>query len=151
MVSDMTRASAAVIIAAGLGAGLSASAPALREAGFLPADVVAPAPTELVYTIINMTEDLDARAACPLDLAKAREHAEAGLTQANLKPVYSPIAGGPDVITHEVSTDQTCLWTATTYFAGTVTQPQSDLPDAAYSSLEQAGRNVRLVHEIGIR
>jgi hypothetical protein len=151
MKSDLTRAIAAVLLAAGLGAGLSTSAPALREAGYLPAAIPAPAPTELVYTIINMTEDLDARAACPLDLAKAREQAEAGLIDDSLKPVYSPIAGGPDVITHEIFTDVSCKWTATTYFAGTITQPLSDGAGAAYSSLEQAGRNVRLVHEIGIR
>ena len=75
MTSDWQRALAALFLTAGLGAGLTGFAPELRENGLLPA----PQPeTELLYSIVNLTEDIHARTACPLDLAAARARVEAG-------------------------------------------------------------------------
>jgi len=148
--SDGLRAFGAVLVSVCLGAGLVHAAPQLREAGFLPAATLTPAISEpqqeLVYAIINMTEEMDARMACPLDLGLARSRVEAGLKDKAVHPVYSPIAQGPDVLTHEISarlnTEKSeCLWTTVTLYAGRLNQPHHDLPDMAYSSLEMASRN----------
>ena len=151
MNSDGLRAIGAVLVSACLGMGLVHAAPELRNAGFLPettTGISAPEPQrELVYAIINMTEEMDARMACPLDIDTARLRVEAGLQGQAIKPVYSPVAEGPDVLTHEISarlnrTANECLWTVVTLYAGLQTQPHHDLPDIAYSSLEAASRNI---------
>jgi len=151
MNSDVFRAMGAVLVSAGLGVGLVQAAPELRKAGLLPEAATAISssvpPRELVYAIINMTEEMDARTACPLDMDIARLRVETGLQSHAVKPVYSPVAEGPDVLTHEISAQldtagTRCLWTAVTLYAGTQNQPHHDLPNIAYSSLEAASRNI---------
>jgi hypothetical protein len=130
MQSDLTRAIVIVVIATASGAGLVHAAPELREAGLLPAAQPAP---ELVYTILNLTDDMQAITACPIDLAETQRLAETALRRQRVRPVYSPIAGGPDVLTHEIAANFTsgeCQWTAQTVFRG---QTYSDLSEAAQS------------------
>lgn len=146
MRSDWRRALAALLLTTGLAAGLAGFAPELRENGLLPA----PQPeTELLYSIVNLTEDLHARTACPLDLAAARARVEAGLRAQALKPVFSPIAEGPGVLMQEVaaqrvaSVDGTvCGWTANAAFNGRRGPVRRDRDGHSYSSLEAASRDV---------
>ena len=110
MTSDWQRALAALFLTAGLGAGLTGFAPELRENGLLPA----PQPeTELLYSIVNLTEDIHARTACPLDLAAAR-------------------ARGGTV----------CGWTASAALNGRRGPVRHDRDGHSYSSLEAASRDV---------
>lgn len=118
MRSDVFRASSAVLLAALGGAGLVQAAPGLRDAGVLPA----PAPArEIVYTVINLTESFDAHSACPLDIETMRAGTAEELAGARVVPVYSPIADGPDVLTHEVEArleDGHCRWEARFLYQG---------------------------------
>ena len=148
MKSDWQRALAVLVIAGGLGAGLAGFAPELRQAGFAPAPQPA-AETELLYSIVNLTEDLGARSACPLDLAAARARVEAGLRAHALKPVFSPIAEGPDVMTQEIAAQHiaaasgtVCDWSASAYFNGRRGPLRRDQAGHSYSSLEAASRDV---------
>lgn len=146
MKSDWRRALTALLLTAGLGAGLTGFAPELREKGLLPA---AQPETELLYSIVNLTEDLHARTACPLDLAAARARVEAGLRAQALKPVFSPIAEGPGVLMQEVAArpisagDGTvCGWTASAALNGRRGPVRHDRDGHSYSSLEAASRDV---------
>lgn len=148
MKSDWHRALAAVLLTTGLGAGLAGFAPELRDSGLIPAPRPA-AETELVYSIVNLTEDLGARSACPLDLAAARARVEAGLRAHALKPVFSPIAEGPGVLTQEVAAQRlsagdgtVCGWTANAAFNGRRGPVRRDREGQSYSSLEAASRDV---------
>ena len=148
MKTDWQRALAALLLAAGLGTGLAGFAPELREAGFVPAPQ-ASGETELLYSIVNLTEDLGARSACPLDLAAARARVEAGLRAHALKPVFSPIAEGPGVLTQEIAAQRiaagngtVCGWTASASFNGRRGPVRRDLDGHSYSSLEAASRDV---------
>jgi len=150
--SDLIRATGVLGVALAAGIALAAYAPALREAGILPpagarADIERP---ELVYTIINVTESLSARQACPLDLDLARPRIETRLAGSGVIPVFSPIAEGPDVLTHEVmadtarssSTMQTCQWTALALLEGQRTALHRDQGGAALSSLDAVAHDV---------
>ncbi|WP_417481616.1 hypothetical protein [Maricaulis sp.] len=148
MNSDWQRALAALLLATGLGAGLAGFAPELHETGLIPRPRPV-AETELVYSIVNLTEDMDARTACPLDLAAARARIEAGLRAHALKPVFSPIAEGPGVLTQEVAAqpisagDATvCGWTASVSLNGRRGPLRRDREGQSYSSLEAASRDV---------
>jgi hypothetical protein len=148
MKSDWQRALAALLLSAGLATGLAGFAPELRETGLLPPPR-APEETELLYSIVNLTEDLGARSACPLDLAAARARVEAGLRAHALKPVFSPIAEGPGVLTQEVAAQRitaesgtVCGWTASAYFTGRRGPLRRDRSGHSYSSLEAASRDV---------
>lgn len=148
MKSDWQRALAALLLSAGLGTGLAGFAPELRETGLLPPPHAA-TETELLYSIVNLTEDLGARSACPLDLVAARARVEAGLRAHALKPVFSPIAEGPGVLTQEVAAQRipadsgtVCGWTASAYFNGRRGPLRRDRDGHSYSSLEAASRDV---------
>lgn len=116
--------------------------PELRAAGILPE----PAPQrDVVYTFINITDDFATRQACPLDLVAARRKVESGLG-ASVRPVYSPIADGPDILVHEVEAvqrDGDCQWSSTVLIGGMLDGPHDDRPDASLSSLEEASRSAR--------
>jgi hypothetical protein len=140
--SDAVRAAAALIFAAGTAAAVVGYAPELRASGLLP---VAAEPPELVYTLINVTDELAARQACPLDLDVAKRRVEAGLGR-DVRPVYSPIAEGADVLVHEVSArldGSDCVWSAHTFLSDFETGPHADTPDADFSGLERASRQAR--------
>lgn len=148
MKSDWQRALTALFLAAGLGIGLAGFAPELRATGLVPPPRAA-AETELLYSIVNITEDLSARSACPLDLAAARVRIEAGLRAHALKPVFSPIAEGPGVLTQEVAAQRiaagsgtVCGWTASAHFNGRRGPVRRDQAGHSYSSLEAASRDV---------
>lgn len=147
MISDRVRALGALLGAAAFGTGFIVFAPQLRQAGILPP----PAQTEpeLLYSIVNLTEDLNARSACPLDLAAARARVEAGLRAHALKPVFSPIAEGPGVLTQEIAAQRiaaasgtVCDWSANAYFNGRRGPLRRDQAGHSYSSLEAASRDV---------
>jgi hypothetical protein len=147
MISDWQRALAALLIAAGLGSGLANLAPELREAGLLPSQT--PTKSELLYSIVNITEDFEARSACPLDLEAARARIEAGLRAQALQPVFSPIAEGPGVLTQEIAAQpiaadsgMVCGWTASASFNGQRGPVRHDRDGHSYSSLEAASRDV---------
>jgi hypothetical protein len=128
MRSDLFRATTLVVVTIASGAGLVHAAPDLREAGLLPTGDSGP---ELVYTILNLTEDMQAIGACPIDLTEAQRATEIVLRRERLRPVYSPIAGGPDVLTQEFAASLAtgeCEWTAQTVFQG---QTYASLRDAA--------------------
>ncbi|WP_300528848.1 hypothetical protein [Maricaulis sp.] len=144
MAGDGVRALGALIVAAGLGLGAAKAAPYLPWAQTGPEQSA-----ELVYTIINMTEDYDALARCPLDIDEARSAAEAGLARRPVKPVYSPIADGPGVLVHEVAAisapdTASCQWTSQARYGGGVTAPVSDRHGRPYSSLARASRDIAL-------
>ena len=147
MNSDWHRALAALLLATGLGAGLAGFAPELRETGRNSPPAMEE--IELLYSIVNLTEDLGARSACPLDLAAARARVEAGLRAHALKPVFSPIAEGPGVLTQEIAAQRiaagngtVCGWTASASFNGRRGPLRRDLDGHSYSSLEAASRDV---------
>tara|TARA_R110000868_G_scaffold92734_2_gene257208 strand:- start:4049 stop:4525 length:477 start_codon:yes stop_codon:yes gene_type:complete len=148
MISDFGRAVMALLLASACAAGLTAFAPELREAGLLPAPAQ-PEP-ELVYSIVNITEDFQARTACPLDLAAARARIEAGLRAQALKPVFSPIAEGPGVFTQEViarpiagNGTMVCGWAAHATFNGQRGPLRHDREGHSYSGLEAASLDAR--------
>ncbi|SDM74450.1 hypothetical protein [Maricaulis salignorans] len=148
MNSNWQRALVAVLLAACVGTGLTALAPQLHETGSIPAPQAAPE-TELIYSIVNLTEDMTARSACPLDLDAARARVEAGLRAHSLKPVFSPIAEGPGVLTQEVAarrlpagSNTVCGWSANAYFNGRRGPLRRDQDGHSYSSLEAASRDV---------
>ncbi|WP_203292120.1 hypothetical protein [Maricaulis parjimensis] len=140
--SDVFRAAMALAVTGSAASALVVFTPELRAAGILPE----PLPQrELVYTFINITDDLDARQACPLDLDAAKSQVESGLGQ-TVRPVYSPIADGPDILVHEVEAvhrDGDCEWSSTVLIGGQLDGPHADTPDAALSSLQQASRAAR--------
>ena len=150
--SDLIRATGVLGVALAAGIALAAYAPELREAGVLPRAVAGTdlARPELVYTIINVTESLSARQACPLDLDLARPRIEARLAGLGVTPVFSPIAEGPDVLTHEVMADtaplagttQTCRWTAVALLDGRRTPQHRDQGGSALSSLDAVALDV---------
>lgn len=135
LASDVFRAATALAAALAGAVALSAWAPELRAAGLLPA---AAEPPELVYTVIDVTESVRARRACPLDLAAARDRIERRLGRMGVAPVYSPIAEGPGVLTHEIAADAgpACRWTVTARLNGRTTPARRDEPGAPLSSLE---------------
>jgi len=148
MITDRLRALGALVCAAALGTGLAAFAPEQRDAARVPAPQAAPE-TELLYSIVNLTEDISARSACPLDLAAARARVEAGLRAHALKPVFSPIAEGPGVLTQEIAAQRiaaasgtVCDWSANAYFNGRRGPLRRDQAGHSYSSLEAASRDV---------
>ena len=147
MISDFGRAAMALLLAGACGGGIAAFAPELRVAGLLPAPANE---SELVYSIVNITEDLGARTACPLDLATARARIEAGLRAQALKPVFSPIAEGPGVFTQEVIAQPiaangtlVCGWAANASFNGQRGPLRRDRDGHSYSSLEAASLDAR--------
>ena len=140
--SDVFRAAMALAVTASAASALVVFTPELRAAGLLPEPVPQ---RELVYTFINITDELDTRQACPLDLDAARTQVEAGL-QGAVRPVYSPIADGPDILVHEVEAVELnggCQWSSTVLIGGRLDGPHDDRPDDALSSLEQASRAAR--------
>lgn len=146
MIPDHWRAIGALGVSAAFAAGLVLVAPQVRAAG----GAINPVEAELVYTIINVTEDLAARSACPLDLASARHRAEAGLHAAELNPVFSPIADGPGVLMHEVEAEWVsreagtpCRWASRARLDGQHGPVRRDAPGRSYSSLEAASRDAR--------
>ena len=149
--SDVFRAACALGLSLAGAVALSAWAPDLRAAGILPAPAE---PPELVYTVIDVTESVRARQACPLDMAAARDRIERQLGRLGVAPVYSPIAEGPGVLTHEVeaAAEPACHWTVTARLNGHTTPERRDGPDAPLSSLEAIAADVRpllsAVHDI---
>ncbi|WP_339745397.1 hypothetical protein [uncultured Maricaulis sp.] len=148
MKSDWQRALTALLLATGLGTGLAGFAPELRATGLVAARPAA-AETELLYSIVNITEDLGARSACPLDLAAARARIETGLRAQALKPVFSPVAEGPGVLTQEIAAQRIaadrgtiCGWTASAHFNGRRGPLRRDRAGHSYSSLEAASHDV---------
>jgi len=140
--SDVFRAAGALGLSLAAAVALSAWAPELRAAGLLPEPAERP---ELVYTVIDVTESVRARQACPLDLATARDRIERRLVRMGVAPVYSPIAEGPGVLTHEIEADAepACRWTVTARLNGRTTPARSDRADAPLSSLEAVAADVR--------
>lgn len=144
MAGDGVRALGALVVAGGL------AVAAVQAAPYLPrAESEAAMPAEMVYTIINLTEDYDVLSRCPLDLDHAKAEAEAGMNGRAVTPVYSPIADGPGVLVHEVTANlgqgaAECLWTSQARYAGGSTPEVSDRPDRPYSSLERASRTIAL-------
>ena len=140
--SDVFRAVMALAVTGSTAGALVVFTPELRATGLLPD----PAPQrDVVYTFINITDDLDTRQPCPLDLAAARQKVETGLGRA-VRPVYSPIADGPDILVHEVEAvrhNGDCQWSSTVLIGGRLEGPHDDQPDAALSSLERASRSAR--------
>ncbi|WP_300545349.1 hypothetical protein [Maricaulis sp.] len=139
---DVFRALAALAGTLTGAVALTAFAPELRSAGLLPAPADRP---ELVYTLINVTEELAARRACPLDLEAAKVRVETGLGP-GVRPVYSPIADGPDILVHEMTArheNDICRWTAVVHLGGRQSGPHADDPAASLSSLERASRRAR--------
>ncbi len=118
--SDSFRAVLAVLGAFALAVAAVKAAPWLRQQGYLPT------PEERLYTIINLTEDPEAFIACPLNEAAWRDQIEAQLAQNFVKGVFSPIADGPDVMTHELearhSPEAGCEWHRHIRFMGETTR-----------------------------
>lgn len=140
--SDVFRAASALGLSLAAAVALSAWAPELRAAGLLPEPAARP---ELVYTVIDVTESVRARQACPLDLAAARERIEPRLARLGVAPVYSPIAEGRDVLTHEVAAEAApaCRWTVTARLNGRTTPVRQDGPGAPLSSLDAVADDIR--------
>jgi hypothetical protein len=144
MADDGVRALGALVVASGLAVAAVQAAPYLRRA-----ENEAVMPVEMVYTIINLTEDYDVLARCPLELDDAKAQAEAGMSSRSVTPVYSPIADGPGVLVHEVTANlasdaEDCLWTSQARYGGGTTPTVSDRPDRPYSSLDRASRAIAL-------
>lgn len=93
--NDLLRAGLALAASLAMSAGAVQAAPWLRAQGYLGE------PEERLYTILNLTEDMTAYTACPLDEDALRRQVERDLAAAGARGVYSPIAGGPDVLTIE--------------------------------------------------
>ncbi len=86
-----------------------------------------PAQPPVVYSILNMTERMADRQACPLDLRDARETIEAGYAAHGHRLEFSPLAEGPEVLLHEIAATVTtplgaaapaCAWTVRVSFQG---------------------------------
>lgn len=128
MKSDTGRALGALITAAILATGVVQALPAMRDAGWItaPEAEAAGLRPELLYAVINLTDAYDALEACPLDLGDARSRIESGLANARVRPVFTPIAEGPDVLVHEVEAqlktgadgETVCAWQTTTLYGG---------------------------------
>jgi len=118
MQSNWLRAGSALVFALLAAAGSVRAAPYLRDQGWLPE------PEERLYTIINLTEDPHAFAACPLNTDALRQEIEQQMTARFLRGVYSPIAEGPDVATHEVEarlvSGSSCEWQRRVRYRGDV-------------------------------
>ena len=110
MRSDVMRAGLALAGALALSTGAVQAAPWLKAQGYWPA------PPERLYTIINLTEDVSAYTACPLDEWAMRSQIEDRLSARGSLGIYSPIAEGDEVLTIEAvaiwhSETQACRWT----------------------------------------
>jgi len=141
--SDLFRAAGLLAATAAGAAALAGFAPELRAAGVLPA----PAEREtLVYTVIEMTERFDTRRACPLDLDTARQKIERQIDRLGFQPVYSPIADGPDVLTHEFLAERNvgipaaapaCAWQVAAMLNGRMTPASRDIDGQPLSAVDQ--------------
>ena len=141
--SDLFRAAGLLAATAAGAAALAGFTPELRAAGVLPA----PAEREaLVYTVIEMTERFDTRRACPLDMNTARQKIERQIDRLGFQPVYSPIAGGPDVLTHEFLAErdvspqagaQACAWQVAALLNGRVTPASRDIDGQPLSAVDR--------------
>jgi hypothetical protein len=140
--SDVVRAASALALSLAGAVALTGFAPELRAAGLLPEPADRP---DLIYTVIDMTESVETRRACPLDLEAAQSRIEASLVRLGVDPVYSPIAEGPDVLTHEVRADrtETCRWTVLARLNGRATAERRDTGRTPLSSLDGIGHDVR--------
>lgn len=108
----------------GAGAILTASGETLAE----------PEPIPVIYTILNMTERMADRNACPLDLVHARELIETRYAATGYELEFSPLADGPDVLLHELAATVSpeaaaatvdCAWTVHVSFQGATATYQS--------------------------
>jgi hypothetical protein len=117
--------------------------------------------SEILHTLINLTEDLEARARCPLDTTAAQSAIQAGFNRRNLNAIYSPVADGQDVVTHELvalpaplGTDieptETCLWQTTIMFRGTRHHASDAQFGGRYSSLEHLAGQIPLIVPIDV-
>ncbi|MED5549415.1 MAG: hypothetical protein VX529_08650 [Pseudomonadota bacterium] len=137
--SDLFRAVGILAATAAGAAALAGFAPELRAAGVLPA----PAERQvLVYTVIEMTEHFDARRACPLDLGSARAKIEGQIDRLGFQPVYSPIADGPGVLTHEFLAEHPasaggCTWQVAALLNGRATPASRDHAGEPLSALDR--------------
>lgn len=139
--SDLFRAAGLLAATAAGAAALAGFAPELRAAGVLPA----PAGREtLVYTVIEMTERFDTRRACPLDLDTARHKIERQIDRLGFQPVYSPIADGPDVLTHEFLAEHdvsapasACAWQVAALLNGRMTPASRDIDGQPLSAVDR--------------
>ena len=117
MQSDLVRAGAALGMTVLLAGGALWASPrlGLAAAAAMPGE-------ERLYSILNITEDAQVYAACPLDQTQLRSDIEARLAAQNLDAVYSPIADGPDVMMHEVearlSDSEACHFTIRVNYQG---------------------------------
>ncbi len=128
MQSDTGRALGALVISCAGAVALVAASPALHRAGWISAPhkpVAESGSQDLLYAIIDLTEEYEIMAACPLDLEAAKTRVESALRARNLNPVYTPIAEGPGVLIHEVEALEAsdasvtpCVWRSTTLYAG---------------------------------
>jgi len=140
--SDLFRASGALMLTCA-----AATAAVKASPGPAAGHDEPPALPDLVYTLINVTDDYEARRLCPLDENAARARIEAGLS-GHANAVYSPIADGPDILVHEMTatasgpeTGPLCDWSVAVHLGGHSNR-HTDRPGAALSSLEQAGRHL---------
>jgi hypothetical protein len=118
-----------------------------------PAD---PSHPEVLYTLINVTEDLETRSMCPLDYEAVHAVIQAEFNQRNVKAVYSAIANGHSVMTHELASltasnhppDQaqnSCLWQTTIWYRGTRRYASDIQFGGRYSSLEYLTEQIQLI------
>lgn len=93
-----------------------------------------PEPVPVIYSILNMTERMADRNACPLDLVHARELIEARYAATGYRLEFSPLADGPDVLLHELAatllpeqeaSTADCAWTVIVSFQGATATYQS--------------------------
>ena len=135
--SDWGRASAALVVS------LAGAATLVAAKSPLPSETAA---EPVVYTIINMTERMADRQACPLDLALVREQIESGFAQTGHELEYSPLADGPEVLLHELSAEiavgtgqapSSCAWTIRVSYQGqSHTQQAHAAPSQAPGALD---------------
>lgn len=111
---------------------------------------------EILYTLINVTEDLEARTVCPLDFEAAQAIVQTGFDRRNIQAIYSPVAGGRRVLTHELAIlDQAvenradliepCLWQTTIWYDGQRLQASDTHFGGRYSSLEHLTDEILLI------
>jgi hypothetical protein len=93
-----------------------------------------PEPVPVIYSILNMTERMADRHACPLDLVHARELIETRYAATGYRLEFSPLADGPDVLLHEFAatvspepeaSTAACAWTVHVSFQGATATYQS--------------------------
>ncbi len=123
--SDGVRALSALGVAVlGAGAMVTTSASMHAEAE----------PVPVIYSILNMTERMADRHACPLDLLHARELIETRYAATGYRLEFSPLADGPDVLLHELAatvspepeaSTAACAWTVHVSFQGATATYQS--------------------------